>query len=111
MSDAAIDGLLKMGAQNVVVTLGEKGALWATPSEMVRVDAMPVKAVDTVGAGDTFCGALVASLAQGESFLDAIRFANAAAAISVTRHGAQASAPHRAEVLVRLQQSAELELG
>jgi ribokinase len=97
--DDAVEALLQMGAQNVVVTLGEKGAVWATATTLVEVDGYPMAAVDTVGAGDVFCGAMVAALSNGETFESAVRFANAAAGISVTRHGAQASAPERAEVL------------
>ena len=57
-----------------------------------------VKAVDTTAAGDIFNGALAVALAEGQSLADAVRFANAAAAISVTRLGAQPSAPKRKEI-------------
>jgi ribokinase len=57
-----------------------------------------VKAVDTTGAGDVFNGALAVALAEEQPLIDAVRFANAAAAISVTRLGAQPSAPSRREV-------------
>lgn len=57
-----------------------------------------VKAIDTTAAGDTFNGSLAVALAEGKSMMEAVRFANAAAAISVTRLGAQPSAPSRAEI-------------
>ena len=60
--------------------------------------AEPVKAIDTVGAGDTFNGALVVALSEGRALPDAIRFACKAAAISVTRPGAQTSVPYRNEI-------------
>ena len=59
---------------------------------------MPVKAIDTVGAGDTFNGALVVALSEGRGLVEAIRFACQAAAISVTRPGSQASVPYRREI-------------
>lgn len=98
-AESAVLALLEAGAENVVVTLGEKGALWASGHRRTEVPGRAVTAVDTVGAGDVFCGALVACLAGGSEFEEAIEFANAAAAISVTRHGAQASAPFRDEIL------------
>ena len=62
------------------------------------VGGFKVKAVDTTAAGDVFNGALAVALGEGQSLLDAARFANAAAAISVTRRGAQPSAPSRREI-------------
>jgi ribokinase len=61
------------------------------------VPGFPVEAVDTTGAGDVFNGALAVALAEGSDAIDAVRFANAAAALSVTKLGAQPSAPARAE--------------
>lgn len=84
---------------DVVVTLGEKGALVVPRvGDEVLVEGCAVKAVDTVGAGDVFCGYLAAGLAAGRSLVDAARVANAAAAIAVTRTGSAASAPTRDEV-------------
>jgi ribokinase len=68
------------------------------------VEPWPVTAEDTTGAGDVFSGTLAVALADGRPLGDAARFANAAAALSVTRRGAQPSAPRREEILALLQQ-------
>ncbi|MBQ4279206.1 MAG: ribokinase [Rikenellaceae bacterium] len=94
----AADKLLSLGIANVVVTLGSKGALVHNASQSVIVPAHKVKAVDTTAAGDVFNGALVVALAEGRSLVEAAEFAARAAAISVTRIGAQASAPYRKEL-------------
>ncbi len=65
---------------------------------MVRIGAFDVPVVDTTGAGDTFCGALVLALAEGQGEADALRFASAAAALAVTKPGAQPSLPRREAV-------------
>lgn len=90
--------LREQGARHVLLTLGA-GGVWLE-SEQVRqqVAAPRVQAVDTTAAGDTFIGGFAARLAEGASLLDAVRFGQSAAAISVSRFGAQASIPHRAEV-------------
>lgn len=84
----------------VVLTLGESGVAFCDPgSESSVVPSFTfAKVVDTVGAGDTFCGALGARLAAKDRLHDAIRFANAAAGIAVTRHGGAGSTPTAAEV-------------
>jgi ribokinase len=83
----------------VVVTLGADGALIRTyDAEPVRVPGIPVDVVDTTGAGDTFCGALVARLADGVALEPAVRFATAAAALSVQRAGAVPAIPTREEI-------------
>jgi ribokinase len=84
--------------ETVVLKLGERGCLWMDASKEVYMDGFAVQAVDTTAAGDTFNAALAVALAEGRIVQDALRFANAAAAISVTRIGAQASIPPRAEV-------------
>ena len=86
------------GVKNVIITLGSKGALVCTDSLCEVVPSYPVKAVDTTAAGDNFNGALCIALAEGQDWISAVQFANKAAAISVTRAGAQASAPTREEV-------------
>jgi ribokinase len=63
-----------------------------------RVPAFPVTPIDTTAAGDVFCGALAAALVEGKSLPEAVRFASSAAAISVTRMGAQPSVPYREEI-------------
>ncbi|TDO44954.1 ribokinase [Kribbella sp. VKM Ac-2527] len=87
-----------------VVTLGSRGAFVLDRSAEleVRVPAYKVATVDTVGAGDAFCGSLAASLAEGAGLADAVRLANAAGALSTTVDGAAASAPDRAAALALL---------
>ncbi|MBE1494318.1 ribokinase [Amycolatopsis lexingtonensis] len=83
----------------VVVTLGGEGcAVLRRDEEPVRIPGIPVDVVDTTGAGDTFCGVLAAALAHGHHLPEAARQASAAAALAVTRPGAQAAVPTAAEV-------------
>ena len=98
--DQAAARLLAMGAQNVIVTLGADGVAWYSGAGF-REDfpAYRVEAVDTVAAGDVFCGSFATALSRGREIRDAIRYASAAAAVSVTRHGAQASCPSHEEVM------------
>lgn len=88
----------QMGVANVVITLGAKGAYLSTPTEKKRIETERVITVDTTAAGDCFNGALTVALAEGETLPNAVRFACRAAARSVTRMGAQASMPIRADV-------------
>jgi ribokinase len=98
-TEAATQALLKAGVDTVLVTFGKRGAGFATrEGDGGLIPAYTVEAVDTVGAGDAFCGALAVALAEGRHIEDAITFANAAAAISVTRPGAAASMGRRTEV-------------
>lgn len=90
--------LAARGPRHVILKMGENGCFWASGGEARHFPAYPVEARDTTAAGDTFNAALAVALAEGKSMDEAIPFANAAAAISVTRVGAQASAPTRAEV-------------
>jgi ribokinase len=94
----AADALLAKGVQTVIITLGSQGAFVARQSIRERVAGFQATAVDTTAAGDVFNGALAVALAEGKPLLEAVRFANAAAAISVTRMGAQPSAPTRQEI-------------
>lgn len=88
-----------IGARDVVVTLGARGALVVPADGPSRLVEPPVvDAVDTTGAGDCFCGALSVALAEGRSLLDAARFAAAAAALSTTGRGARGGLPDRAAV-------------
>lgn len=96
--DDAIQKLLGWGVQNLIVTLGEKGVLIVSGKRRVTIPAHPVRAIDTVAAGDAFVGAFATGIAQGLGLEEAARLGNAAAAISVTRSGAQPSLPTRAEV-------------
>ena len=104
--DAALAALGSSGVATVVVTLGAAGALALDRGHRLRVPAFRVAPVDTTGAGDTFCGVLVAALAQRTPLAAALREASAAAALACTRAGAQTSIPTRAEVLALLQSGA-----
>ncbi|MDQ1474612.1 MAG: ribokinase, partial [Bryobacterales bacterium] len=87
-----------LGVGTVVLKLGEHGCWFHGHGERYHVPGFAVKSVDSTGAGDTFNAGLAVGLAEGASMPDALRFANAAAAVSVTRMGAQSSAPSRGEV-------------
>jgi ribokinase len=90
--------LRSRGVRTVILTLGQRGAFLADVDGQRLVPGFKVKTVDSTAAGDIFNGALSVALAEGKTVLDAVRFANAAAALSVTRLGAQPSAPTRADV-------------
>jgi len=90
--------VLARGPKIVVVTRGKRGATAFTADGALDVPAIPVTPVDTVGAGDCFSACLAVALAEGHSLADALRFAVAAAGLSTTRPGAQASMPNRAEI-------------
>lgn len=97
--EPAVEKLLARGPRGVVLKRGSQGSCIAEAgSGTFRVPSFQVEAVDTVGAGDCFNGAFAAALLEGADARSAARFASAAAAISVTRRGAQASMPTRAEV-------------
>ena len=86
------------GVKTVIITLGQNGALVLHQDEFTHVPAVKVEAVDTTAAGDVFNGALVVALSQNKSILEAVAFACNASAISVTRLGAQSSAPYKREL-------------
>jgi len=94
----ACSKLRSRGVGIVILTLGERGAFLADANGQRLVPGFKVKTVDSTAAGDIFNGALSVALAEGKAVLDAVRFANAAAALSVTRLGAQPSAPSRADI-------------
>ncbi len=98
----AARALQHRGVRTVIVTLGAKGALVADEAGERWVPGFKVKAVDTTAAGDVFSGALAVRLAERRPLLEAVRFAHAAAAISVTRAGAQPSIPARKDILAML---------
>ena len=94
----AAGALLSKGAKSVIVKLGEQGAYYATPSGGEQVRAFPVQAIDSVGAGDAFNGALAVAMAEGHEMGDAVRIACAAGGLAASRFGAQDSMPRRNEV-------------
>ena len=94
----AADFLLSQGVKNVIITLGSSGSIICNADTHELVPARKVTAVDTVGAGDVYNGALVTALSEGKSLVEAARFATVASSIAVTRPGAQTGVPHRAEV-------------
>ncbi|PCJ97642.1 MAG: ribokinase [Flavobacteriaceae bacterium] len=97
-AENAAAALLLKGVENVLITLGEKGCLLYNESGANYFQAFTVKAVDTTAAGDVFNGSLAVAITQGASWKNAIRFAAAAAALSVTKEGAQPSIPHKSEI-------------
>ncbi|WP_106830880.1 ribokinase [Parabacteroides pacaensis] len=94
----AAKAIYNMGVNHVIITLGSKGALVYSKDIQEEIPALKVDPVDTTAAGDVFNGALTVAISEGRGLIDAVRFANKAAAISVTRVGAQASSPYRNEV-------------
>jgi len=96
---AAAACLLKNGVRNLVVTLGEEGALLVTANTEQKFDAYKVPVVDTVAAGDAFTAAFCVALMEGKSLPEAVQWGNAAGAIAVTRPGAQPSMPKREELI------------
>lgn len=97
-SKAVGESLLSLGVGTVIITLGEKGCYVIDSQSAQQLSAPQVKAVDTTAAGDIFCGTLAVGLAEQMTLAEAVRFASAASALSVTKLGAQPSAPYRDEV-------------
>ncbi|MNB59124.1 Ribokinase [compost metagenome] len=97
-AESAASQLIAMGAGKVIITLGAQGSLFANGQSFEHFPAPKVKAVDTTAAGDTFVGGFAAALANGRSEAEAIRFGQIAAALSVTRAGAQPSIPTLSDV-------------
>jgi ribokinase len=91
--------LNEKGVELVIITMGAAGAFLLSNGKSEIISAPKVEAVDTTAAGDTFNGALVVALSEGKTIQESIAFANKAAAISVTRIGAQSSVPYRKEIL------------
>ena len=94
----AAKAIRDMGPKCVIITLGSEGSLLDDGAMPMRVEALKVDAVDTTAAGDTYNGVLASVIAEGRSLIEAMREANVAAAISVTRMGAQPAAPTREEI-------------
>ena len=98
-AEAAADALLARGVGAVVMTLGEKGALYRDRTRSVHVPVISAgKVVETTGAGDAFNGGFAVALSEGRDVVDAVRFGCATAGISVTRAGTAPSMPSRAEI-------------
>jgi len=97
-AEKAADTLLGKGVKTVIITLGEKGFLLATKDSKEMIASHQVKAVDSTAAGDAFTGGVAYGIASGKSVKEAAVYANAVAAISVTRLGAQPSMPTKEEV-------------
>jgi ribokinase len=102
--ETAARKMLGMGCSLVVITLGARGSYIAGSHGDHYIPAFRVNAIDTTAAGDVYCGSLAVALVEGKSLTEAVRFAGAASAISVTRLGAQPSAPLREEIDQFLQQ-------
>lgn len=105
--DSIIDWSHAQGAKRVVLKLGAGGACISEPSNTIRkfIPAHPVDAIDATGAGDCFCGNLLARLAANDDLLTAVQYANAAASIAVQGYGAVAALPSPEAVRQRLQSS------
>ncbi|MEB5974313.1 ribokinase [Pantoea dispersa] len=100
----AAQALHAKGIDTVLITLGRRGVWLSEQGRGQRIPGFSVQAVDTIAAGDTFNGAFITARLEGVAIQDAVRFAHAAAAIAVTRPGAQPSVPWRTEIDAFLQQ-------
>jgi ribokinase len=90
--------LISRGTKVALMKMPQGGCVAVTADSAIAIRTTPVKVIDTTGAGDVFAGALATALLDRQSFLNAVRFAVAAAHVSVTRYGAQASCPDRTEI-------------
>jgi ribokinase len=103
--EEAARSLISSPEQTVVVTRGAEGAQWVKQQGSLLQPSFKVEVVDTTGAGDAFNGGLAVALAEGKSLDEAIRFANATAALCVTKPGTAPSMPQRADVEALLARS------
>ena len=88
--------LLDMGVKEVIITLGEKGAVIMTRNDFIHIPVISVDVIDTTGAGDAYNGGLAAALAEGKGLFDAAKFANVVGALCVTKIGTAPAMPYRA---------------
>lgn len=93
------NALLALGVRNVIVKLGARGCFYKGEHGTLRLDALPIRAVDATGAGDTFAAGFLSELLRGTDPLDAVRFGNACGAITTTMVGASAALRSREQVL------------
>ena len=98
-AEKAARALIDRGVQQVVITLGARGALYVSPQNAMHIPAPSVQAVDTTAAGDAFNGALARAIAGGQPLPQAVRFACAAGALTVTQKGAQPAIPKEFDIL------------
>ena len=96
----AICEIQRKGVGNVIITAGAAGAYTSIEGKLVHIPTVKTEVVDTTAAGDTFCGALCVALSKGKDLVEAIRFANKAASLSVTRIGAWMSIPYEKEIVL-----------
>ena len=101
-AQAAASHLVALGVTCAIITRGGEGAIWATAHDSGSIGVFPVTPIDTVAAGDAFCGGLVAALAEGLDIDEAMRWAAAAGGLATTRAGAVPSLPSRVELLALL---------
>ena len=97
----AIEAIKAKGIRNAAITLGEKGSVYSEGDSLIFTPAKKVKAVDTTAAGDTFIGGMLTYLSMGKPMDEAVKFATAASAITVTRIGAADSVPTADEVILQ----------
>lgn len=96
--DARMADYVEQTGKTVIVTLGADGAVAQTPEAIIKVPTIKVDAIDTVGAGDTFCGYLAAMLSEGKTLKEALRLASVAGALACTKEGAQPAIPTMGDV-------------
>jgi ribokinase len=101
-AQAAANHLVSLGVVCAIITRGGDGAIWATAHGSGSIGVFPVTPIDTVAAGDGFCGGLVAALAEGLDIDEAMRWAAAAGGLATTKAGAVPSLPSRVELLALL---------
>lgn len=94
----AANSMIDLGVKNVIITRGEKGAVWANANGSGQAGAFRIVPVDTVAAGDTFCAVFACAINEGKSFAEALRWASAGGALATTKSGAVDSLPWRKEI-------------
>lgn len=97
-AEMAAKEILKQGVQTVIVTLGSKGALLVTASQVTHVNTYKVDVIDTTAAGDAFIGGFASAMLSGKSLEDSVRYGCACGALATTKFGAQPSLPTKTEV-------------